>query len=186
MSDGLSDGYAAEMEDRRHWQYLMAMATHLVVKTQDTLEKLLDTVYSDKHKKIEDRLQKLLKKDLQEWALLLIDCKENNLSAFQRVCGISPWPASLSVRRVKFDNWSELGSFFRPFFDKEGYATDQDHGTIGGYDSYAIFYDADMSIKQIVKSSVWLGFTTTSWRTGVGNSGDPTTPWKKDRLKRPD
>lgn len=183
MSDGISDSYAYEREERQHWQYLMALATHLVVKTQDTLEKLRACVFSDRQEALEARLQKLLQNDLQSWALLLIDCKENNLEAFKRVRGIAPWPASLSVKRIKFDNWSELGSFWRPWFDKEGYATDQNNGTIGGYDSYAIFYDEQMSLKQIVKSSIWLGFTTTSWRPG-SNDQSPETPWKKDRKKK--
>lgn len=183
MSDGISDSYASEMEDHHHWQYLMAMATHLMVKTQDTLEKLNETVYSDKRKPLEERLQKLLKNDLQEWALLLIDCQQNNRMAYDRIRNISPWPVTLRVRLVKFDNWSELGSFFRPLFDKEGYATDQDHGTLGGYDSFAILYDENMPIKQIIKSAIWLGFTTTSW-SGHQDNPTPTSPWKKDRLKR--
>ena len=180
MSDGLSDAAAYEREFREHWQYLMALATHLSVGTQDTLNALHNTAVNEE--KADQQVKLLKEQDLQAWAKFMIDCRENNNEAYKRALHLVPWKPSLSIRRVEFSRFDNEGKFWRPLFDKQGYGTDQSNGTIDGYDSYAILYDDTMTLNEIVKSSIWLGYKITGFYPGSKDQA-PTTPWKKDRKK---
>lgn len=182
MSDGISDAYRYEQDERSRHQYLMALATHLIVGTQDTLENLTSSSVV-KPARLQETIKGLKEGNLQEWAKFLIDCQENNSYAYKRIRAIAPWPGNRSIKLVKFDNWSELGKFFNPFFSKLGYATDEGNGNISGYDMYVIIYSEEMSIEQIVKESVWVGFKTTGWPAFSHADQEPTSPWKKDRKK---
>lgn len=181
MSDGITDAYRAEREDRDHANALMALATHLVVRTQDTYEKLLSLHNGPFVKMIEIRVQKLIEGDLPTWARFLLDCQENYETAFNRARKLSPWPVDYKIDKIEFSTFNDVGKFWKPFFEAQGYATLGPHGNGSGYDSYAIFYTEDMSLKQIVKTSVWLGWRRISWTSNKPDTLAPTTPIKKDR-----
>lgn len=172
MSDGITDGYREERRSRDYATYLLAIATHLINKTQDTSEAATGDTYS---------IQKLIDRDLQEWARYVLDCKENSYTAYERARLIAPWSRTLSIHKVEFSTFNEVGQFFEFFFRKEGYATNRACGNRPGYDSYAIIIDSTMTLHQIVKTSIWLGFHTTGWTPGVPTTPEPTTPWIKDR-----
>lgn len=182
MSDGISDGYREEREAREKAAYLMALATHLTVGTQDTLEKLT-SARQDVHLKdsLEATLLSLKSNNKVEWAKFLLSCQEECISAFQRARHLAPWGSGYSLSKVVFDRWSEKGMFFRPFFHRAGYATNEGSGNLGGYDSYALIYHEDMTIRDIVKEAIWVGFKMTSWSTQEPSSPMPTSPLLKDR-----
>jgi len=184
VSDGITDAYNEERRTREFADYLMALATHLTVGTQDTLEKLFkakDIVtisYS-----LEDRLHELEAGNKVAWARLLLTCQEDCISAFERVRHLAPWAKEHRVEGVKFDRWSEVGQFFRPYFRAAGYATNEGNGNLSGYDSYALIFSPDMTLKEIVKEAVWVGFKTTGWPGSGKVDPPPTSPLLKDRKK---
>lgn len=162
-------------------EYLLALATHLVVKTQDTWEKLVSrsaiTVV-----RLENVVNKMLVMDKQVWAIFLLTCKDHGDAAYKRARSICPWPQSYNIRKIRFSSLTEETNFWRPLFLKYGYATTESNGSRTGYDSYALFYEEDMTLKQIVTSSIWLGFTTTSYTPGQMYP-EPISPWRKDRIR---
>lgn len=184
MSDGITDSYRAEAEAHAWAQYLMALATHLTVGTQDTLEKLfkakgiVNISYS-----LEDRLHELEAGNKIAWARILLTCQESCVSAFDRCRHLAPWPKELRVQGIELDRWSEIGRFFRPYFKEAGYATNEGNGNRDGYDQYALIFSPEMSLKEIVKEAVWVGFKTTGW-PGTGTvDPKPISPLLKDRKK---
>lgn len=184
MSDGISDAYKQEREDQAHAQQLMAIATHLVVKTQDTLERVWwEHTHSKDLLKVELKLTQLMEGNRGAWGRFLLDCKENYTPAFERARSIAPFSKLLKIHEIKFDYWSEEGKFWRPFFHAAGLATDRGNGYRDGYDVYMILYDESMTLEQIAKTAVWTGFKTTGWDP-THNTEVPTSPLLKDRVKR--
>jgi len=183
MSDGLSDAANAEREARVFSQYLMALATHLTVKTQDSLEKLKAACPYEEEKKLEGLLSRLTSNMKSDWAKFLLYCQDNNLQAFDRCRHLAPFPKDHIIQGIRFDRWSELSSFFRPYFRAAGLATAEGNGDLDGYDMYALVFTPEMSLKQIAQEAVWIGFKVTGWTPGV-ESVVPTSPLRKDRVKK--